>query len=139
MPGETAPAAPGPIHFTDGAALKVGELIAEEGNPGLHLRIFVTDGGCSGLQYGFAFEESAGPGDLMIEKLGVRFLVSPDSLRHLAGAEVGYQDDLEGSRFVIRNPNARSTCSCGNSFATAETGGNHADNTHGKSCAPRPQ
>lgn len=130
--------APSPILFSDGAALKVAELISEEGNPGLHLRVYVSGGGCSGLQYGFAFEETAKEGDIVIEKLGVRVLVDAASLQHLYGAEVDFHDGLDGSRFVIKNPNAKATCGCGNSFSTAESGGSDAHNPDAKSCPSRP-
>lgn len=128
-----------PLLFSDNAALKVRELIDEEGNPNLQLRIYVSGGGCSGFQYGFAFEEGSGEGDTIIEKQGVKVLVDPTSLQYLSGAEVDYQDNLDGSRFVIRNPNAKSTCGCGSSFSVAEgaascgdSNGNHSD---GKSCS----
>lgn len=113
----SAPAAP--ILVTSSAAGKVSELIAEEGNPDLKLRIYVSGGGCSGFQYGFAFEESAGEDDTRVEKDGVTFLVDSVSLQYLAGAEIDYQEGLEGSRFLIKNPNAAASCSCGNSFSLA--------------------
>lgn len=127
-----------PIVLSDAAALKVAELIAEDGDPGLHLRIFVSDGGCSGFQYGFAFEAAAKPGDAVVEKLGVRVLIDAASLAYLRGAEVDFRDDLEGSRFVIKNPNAKATCGCGNSFSTAESGGSDAYHADSKSCSSRP-
>src|ERR1035438_8483989 len=127
--------APQPILFSDSAASKVRELILEEGNPNLQLRIYVSGGGCSGFQYGLAFEEAAGIDDLVIEKQGVRVLIDPLSLQYLSGAEVDYQDDLDGSRFVIKNPNAKSTCGCGSSFSTADTGDTNGNPTNGKSCA----
>jgi len=127
--------APSPILFSDNAASKVRELILEEGNPNLQLRIYVSGGGCSGFQYGFAFEEAAGNEDVVIEKQGVRVLVDPVSLQYLSGAEVDFQDGLDGSRFVIKNPNAKSTCGCGSSFSTAETGDPNVNNANGKSCA----
>jgi iron-sulfur cluster insertion protein len=133
---ESTPAA-APLLFSDAAASKVSELIAEEGNPNLQLRIYVSGGGCSGFQYGFAFEESGNAEDLVIHKQGVRVLVDPVSLQYLAGAEVDFQDNLDGSRFVIRNPNAKSSCGCGSSFSMAETGEGNADNPDGKSCASR--
>jgi iron-sulfur cluster insertion protein len=102
---------------TASAAGKVGELIAEEGNPKLKLRIYVTGGGCSGFQYGFAFEETVGEDDTLVEKDGVTFLVDSTSLQYLAGAEIDYQEGLEGARFIIHNPNAASSCSCGSSFS----------------------
>jgi|SRR5271165_4606114 len=113
---------PGPILFSGDAAFKVRDLIAEEGNPNLQLRIYVAGGGCSGFQYGFAFEEAAGAEDTVLEKHGVRVLIDPVSLQYLAGAEVDFQENLDGSRFVIRNPNAKRTCGCGSSFSTADTG-----------------
>ena len=127
--------APYPVLFSDSAASKVSELIAAEGNPDLKLRIYVSGGGCSGFQYGFAFEEATGSDDLVIEKGGVRVLIDPVSLQYLSGAEVDYQDGLEGSRFVIKNPNAKSTCGCGSSFSTAETGETNGNPTNGTSCA----
>ena len=103
--------------FTDAAANKVRDLVAEEGNPDLKLRVFVTGGGCSGFQYGFTFEEVAGDDDTALEKNGVTLLVDPMSYQYLAGAEIDYAEDLHGSQFVIRNPNAQSTCGCGSSFS----------------------
>lgn len=117
-----APPVPAPVIFSDNAVAKVRELINEEGNPNLKLRVYVSGGGCSGFQYGFAFEESVGEGDLVIEKMGVHVLIDPTSLQYLGGAEVDFQDGLDGSRFVIRNPNAKSTCGCGSSFSPAESG-----------------
>lgn len=110
---ETAP----PIIFTDAAVAKVGELIAEDGNPNLKLRIYVNGGGCSGFEYGFAFDEAVNEDDFRIDKNGVSLLIDPVSMQYLSGAEVGYEDGLEGSRFVIKNPNATSTCGCGSSFS----------------------
>jgi iron-sulfur cluster insertion protein len=124
-----------PILFSDSAVSKVSELILEEGNPALALRIYVSRGGCSGFQYGFAFEESAGTGDWAMEKHGVRVLIDPVSLQYLRGAEVDFQDDLDGSRFVIKNPNAKGTCGCGSSFSTADSGDPNVSDTNGKSCA----
>ena len=106
-----------PINFTDSACNKVLELIAEEGNPDLKLRVFVTGGGCSGFQYGFTFDELANDDDSRIERDGVTFLVDPMSYQYLIGAEIDYQESLEGSQFVIRNPNATTTCGCGSSFS----------------------
>ncbi len=126
-----------PILFSDNAALKVRELINEEGNPNLQLRIYVSGGGCSGFQYGFAFEEGLGEGDTVVEKQGVRVLIDPVSLQYLSGAEVDFQDNLDGARFVINNPNAKSSCGCGSSFSMAEPGENDVNNTDGKSCASR--
>ena len=103
--------------FTDSAANKVRELIEEEGNPDLKLRVFVQGGGCSGFQYGFTFDETINEDDTTIDKAGVQLLIDPMSYQYLFGAEIDYKDDLEGAQFVIRNPNATSTCGCGSSFA----------------------
>jgi iron-sulfur cluster insertion protein len=105
--------------FTDAAARKVGELIRGEGNPALMLRVFVQGGGCSGLQYGFEFDEQIQDGDTCVENQGVKLLVDPMSVQYLMGAEIDYRDGLEGAQFVIRNPNASSTCGCGSSFSAA--------------------
>jgi len=104
--------------FTDAAARKVGELIREEGNPNLKLRVFVSGGGCSGFQYGFTFDEKIEEGDAEFPNQGVMLLVDPLSFQYLAGAEIDYREDLEGAQFVIRNPNAATTCGCGSSFST---------------------
>ena len=115
---ETQPTAmPDPIVFTDSAAAKVADLIAEEGNPDLKLRVFVQGGGCSGFQYGFTFEESVSDDDTSLNKGGVTLLVDPMSLQYLMGAEIDYKEDAEGAQFVIKNPNATSTCGCGSSFS----------------------
>ena len=106
-----------PLDFTAAAAAKVAALIAEEGNPGLKLRVYITGGGCSGFQYGFSFDESGEDGDLAVERDGVTLVVDPLSLQYLMGAEVDYRESLQGSQFVIRNPNAKSTCGCGSSFS----------------------
>lgn len=106
-----------PILFTDSAANKVKELIEEEGNPGLKLRVFVTGGGCSGFQYGFTFDEEVAEDDTTMVKNGVTLLIDPMSYQYLVGAEIDYSEGLEGSQFVIRNPNATSTCGCGSSFS----------------------
>ncbi len=108
---------PTPFVFTDSAASKVRELIEEEGNPELKLRVFVTGGGCSGFQYGFTFDEVAADDDTVIDKNGVTLLVDPMSYQYLVGAEIDYTEGLEGSQFVIKNPNAASTCGCGSSFS----------------------
>ena len=105
------------LAFTDNAASKVKGLIKEEGNPDLMLRVFVTGGGCSGFQYGFTFDESINDGDTEVEKNGVKLLVDPMSYQYLVGAEIDYKEDLEGARFVIKNPNATTTCGCGSSFS----------------------
>ena len=106
-----------PFVFTDSAVNKVRDLIAEEGNPDLKLRVFVTGGGCSGFQYGFTFDEVASDDDTTMEKNGVTLLIDPMSYQYLVGAEIDYSEGLEGSQFVIRNPNATSTCGCGSSFS----------------------
>lgn len=103
--------------FTDAAARKVSELIREEGNPKLMLRVFVSGGGCSGFQYGFTFDESVEDGDLQFDNQGVQLLVDPLSFQYLSGVEIDYREDLEGAQFVVRNPNASTTCGCGSSFA----------------------
>jgi iron-sulfur cluster insertion protein len=108
---------PSPIIFTEAAASKVSELIAEEGNDALKLRVFITGGGCSGFQYGFTFEEEVSDGDTQVEKGGVTLLIDPASYQYLVGAEIDYTDGIEGSQFVIRNPNATTTCGCGSSFS----------------------
>lgn len=106
-----------PLLFTDSAAAKVKQLIDEEGNTDLKLRVFVSGGGCSGFQYGFTFDELSNEDDTVMEKNGVQLLVDPMSLQYLAGAEIDYQEGLEGAQFVIKNPNATSTCGCGSSFS----------------------
>ena len=108
---------PMPLNFTDSAASKVKNLIDEEGNPGLKLRVFVTGGGCSGFQYGFTFDEATNEDDTVLEKNGVTLLVDPMSYQYLVGAEIDYQEGLDGAQFVIKNPNATSTCGCGSSFS----------------------
>ncbi len=105
-----------PLVFTDAAAAKVRELLVEENNPALKLRVFIQGGGCSGFQYGFSFDEEVAEDDTAIERAGVHLLVDPMSYQYLAGAEIDYKDDLSGSQFVIRNPNATTTCGCGSSF-----------------------
>jgi len=108
---------PAPLLFTDNAANKVKELITEEGNPDLRLRVFVTGGGCSGFQYGFTFDEVTNEDDTVMEKNGVTLLIDPMSFQYLVGAEIDYSEGLQGSQFVIKNPNATSTCGCGSSFS----------------------
>jgi iron-sulfur cluster insertion protein len=110
-------AAPAPLVFTDAAALKVGQLIEEEANPALKLRVYISGGGCSGFQYGFTFDESVEEGDTQVENRGVTLLVDPMSVQYLMGAEIDYKEDLEGAQFIIRNPNASTTCGCGSSFS----------------------
>lgn len=105
-----------PLMFTDAAARKVKQLIAEEGNDALKLRVFVSGGGCSGFQYGFTFDEKVEEGDTQVQNEGVTLLVDPMSFQYLAGAEIDYSEGLEGAQFVIRNPNATTTCGCGSSF-----------------------
>ena len=105
-----------PLSFTNAAARKVKQLIVEEGNQALKLRVFVTGGGCSGFQYGFTFDENSEEGDTRVENEGVTLLVDPMSFQYLAGAEIDYSEGLEGAQFVIRNPNATTTCGCGSSF-----------------------
>lgn len=117
------PAVPGyqalerPLLFTEAAAAKVRELIAEEGNPELKLRVYIQGGGCSGFQYGFEFDEQQAADDLAVVTAGVTLLVDPLSLQYLLGATVDYSESLHGAQFVIRNPNAKSTCGCGSSFS----------------------
>ena len=123
---------PDPVIFSDAAAAKVWSLIEEEGDPSLNLRVFITGGGCSGLQYGFTFDKEK-PRDTIVKKrcvvndneITVQLLVNPASLQYLRGAEIDYQEDLNGARFVIRqNPNAQTTCGCGSSFAMKEDDNN---------------
>ena len=106
-----------PLRFTDAAAAKVRELIAEEDNSALMLRVFISGGGCSGFQYGFTFDEHREDGDTPIENAGVVLLVDPMSVQYLMGAEIDYKQDLQGAQFIIRNPNAATTCGCGSSFS----------------------
>jgi len=107
---------PEPILFTDSAAAKVADLIAEEGNNDLKLRVFVQGGGCSGFQYGFTFDEITNEDDTTMTKNGVS-LIDAMSYQYLVGAEIDYKEDLQGAQFVIKNPNATSTCGCGSSFS----------------------
>ena len=106
-----------PLLFTDNAANKVKQLIEEEGNADLKLRVFVSGGGCSGFQYGFTFDEVANEDDTVMSKNGVQLLIDPMSFQYLVGAEIDYTEGLEGSQFVIKNPNATTTCGCGSSFS----------------------
>ena len=108
---------PAPLLFTDSAANKVKQLIEEEGNSDLMLRVFVSGGGCSGFQYGFTFDEVKNEADTAMEKNGVTLLIDSMSYQYLVGAEIDYQEGLEGAQFVIKNPNATSTCGCGSSFS----------------------
>ncbi|MGD9946500.1 MAG: iron-sulfur cluster insertion protein ErpA [Burkholderiaceae bacterium] len=107
---------PAPLLFTDSAAAKVKQLIDEEGNPSLKLRVFVQGGGCSGFQYGFTFDEETNDDDTIMQKNGVELLIDAMSYQYLVGAEIDYKEDLEGAQFVIKNPNATTTCGCGSSF-----------------------
>ncbi|WP_133499495.1 iron-sulfur cluster insertion protein ErpA [Cognatilysobacter terrigena] len=117
------PTAPGyqslerPLVFTSAAAAKVRQLIEEEGNDALSLRVYIRGGGCSGFQYGFEFDEERAEDDLAVETDGVTLVVDPLSLQYLMGAEVDYTESLHGAQFVIRNPNAKTTCGCGSSFS----------------------
>jgi iron-sulfur cluster insertion protein len=108
---------PTSINLSARAVRKVRELVAEEENQALKLRVYITGGGCSGFQYGFSFEESAAEDDAAIEKDGVTVLVDPMSFQYLVGSEVDYTEGLEGSRFIVNNPNATTTCGCGSSFS----------------------
>jgi iron-sulfur cluster insertion protein len=108
---------PAPFIFTDSAAAKVKDLIAEEGNPDLKLRVFVQGGGCSGFQYGFTFDEAVNDDDTTVDKDGVTLLIDSMSYQYLVGAEIDYKEDLQGAQFVIKNPNASTTCGCGSSFS----------------------
>ena len=113
---ETVTEEPAALIFTDAAARKVGDLIRAEENPKLMLRVYVQGGGCSGLSYGFEFDETLQDGDVCVENQGVRLLVDPMSVQYLMGAEIDYREGLDGAQFVIRNPNATTTCGCGSSF-----------------------
>jgi iron-sulfur cluster insertion protein len=113
----TAEAVNDSIIFTPAAANKVASLIEEEGNPDLMLRVYIQGGGCSGFQYGFSFDENENEGDTKVETEGVTLLVDPMSMQYLMGAEVDYTEGLQGAQFVIRNPNATTTCGCGSSFS----------------------
>ena len=106
-----------PIEITDSAVQKVKALIEEEGNPELKLRVFVTGGGCSGFQYGFTFDENINDGDTSIVRNDVQFLIDPMSYQYLVGAVLDYKEDLQGAMFIIKNPNATTTCGCGSSFS----------------------
>lgn len=108
---------PAPLVFTDAAAAKVSQLLKEEENSNLNLRVYVTGGGCSGFQYGFTFDENHSDGDTEIVNGEVTLLIDPMSVQYLMGAEIDFTDDVEGAHFVIRNPNASTTCGCGSSFS----------------------
>lgn len=107
----------GPVIFTDAAANKVKSLIEEEGNPTLKLRAYIQGGGCSGFQYGFTFDEAKEDDDFVIVNQGVELIIDPMSFQYLVGATIDYKEDIEGAQFVIKNPNAKTTCGCGSSFA----------------------
>jgi iron-sulfur cluster insertion protein len=109
-------APPPAVVFTDAAAHKVGELIKEEQNDELKLRVFISGGGCSGFQYGFTFDENIEEGDSEVVNMGVTLVIDPMSVQYLMGAEIDYKEDLQGAQFIIRNPNAATTCGCGQSF-----------------------
>ena len=113
----TPSSTPSPLLFSDTAALKVQELIKEENNEDLKLRVFVQGGGCSGFQYGFTFDEEVNEDDTQIENGGVTVLIDSMSVQYLNGAEIDYKEDVSGAQFVIRNPNASTTCGCGSSFS----------------------
>ena len=106
-----------PIEFTDAAARKVALLVSEEENAQLKLRVYITGGGCSGFQYGFTFDEKVNEGDFVVEKQGVSMVIDPMSLQYLMGGVVDYTEGLQGSRFIVQNPNATTTCGCGSSFS----------------------
>jgi iron-sulfur cluster insertion protein len=108
---------PSPLQFSDAAAAKVKQLIDEEGNAALKLRVFVQGGGCSGFQYGFTFDEVVNDDDTAMERNGVTLLIDSMSYQYLVGAEIDYKEDIEGAQFVIKNPNATTTCGCGSSFS----------------------
>ena len=109
---------PASLVVTYSAATKIADLIAEEGNPELKLRVFVQGGGCSGFQYGFTFDDAVNEDDILLEKNGVTLLVDSMSFQYLVGAEIDYKEEINGSQFVIKNPNAQTTCGCGSSFST---------------------
>ena len=113
--------------FTQNAVNKVKELIEEEGNPHLKLRAYVTGGGCSGFQYGFSFDEDMAEDDMQVEKNGVYLLIDPISFQYLQGAEIDYKKDIEGEQFIIRNPNAKTTCGCGSSFSVGDDQANNEE------------
>ena len=117
LPIPTLPDGADALHLTDAVVAKVAEMLAEEGDPALALRVYVTGGGCSGFQYGFAFDDDFKDDDIRIERGAVAVVVDAMSLQYLAGAEIDFEDKLEGARFVIRNPNAATTCGCGSSFS----------------------
>jgi len=114
---ETAGMENPPLTFTESAADKVRQLIEEEGNTALKLRVFISGGGCSGFQYGFTFDETINDDDMITEKNGVQLLVDSMSYQYLVGAEIDYHENIQGAQFVIKNPAASSTCGCGSSFS----------------------
>lgn len=114
---QTETASSQPLDFTISAASKVSELISEEDNNELKLRVYVQGGGCSGFQYGFTFDEEQQEDDTAVDRDGVRLLVDPMSFQYLIGAKIDYKDDIDGARFIINNPNATTTCGCGSSFS----------------------
>ena len=116
-PAEVMNEMPSPLVFTDSAAGKVRDLIAEEGNPALMLRVFVSGGGCSGFQYGFSFDENTSADDTAVVNGGVTLLIDPMSYQYLVGAEIDYSEGIEGAQFVIKNPQAKTSCGCGSSFS----------------------
>lgn len=116
MQTQTAAEQPTSLVLTEAAARKVNELVEEEGNPELKLRVYISGGGCSGFQYGFTFDEAVDDGDMTVQRDGVTLVIDPLSFQYLTGAEVDYTESLQGAQFVIRNPNARTTCGCGASF-----------------------
>ena len=114
---EATPAIAADVTFSDAAARKVKRLIDEENNPNLKLRVYISGGGCSGFQYGFSFDDKVGDGDVTVENGDVALVIDPMSYQYLIGAEVDYTEGLEGAQFVVRNPNATTTCGCGSSFS----------------------
>lgn len=108
------------LTLSNSCVVKIKDLIAEENNPNLKLRVFVQGGGCSGMSYGFTFDEEQNDDDFDIEKEGVSLLVDSMSMQYLNDAEIDYKEDLQGSQFVIKNPNAETTCGCGSSFSVAD-------------------
>ena len=113
----TADTEEAPLIFTATAAAKVAELVAEQDNPNLKLRVYIEGGGCSGMQYGFTFDENPSEDDAKVVTDGIMLLIDPMSIQYLMGAEIDYVDNLQGSQFVINNPNAATTCGCGSSFS----------------------
>jgi len=105
------------VEVTEAAVAKVQSLLTEEENPELKLRVFVTGGGCSGFQYGFSFDEKINDGDILIQKSGISVVIDPLSVQYLMGSKVDYTEGLQGSRFIVENPNATTTCGCGSSFS----------------------